>query len=182
MTQIKFNVPERLIAQSLGIPHGTLKARRNRGDLPAYCYLKYSYKVVMYSRAILNDWILDPTDTESADIAIEHHKISCLNIRGNLHSENDITFNAMTEFRFDTSETNAAKAIGISRWSLRDRRYSGEVPSYTYIRFGTKLIRYCVPLLADWAIDPSDLDAQLRAQSVFKNSRVSSPSNLPKAS
>jgi hypothetical protein len=82
----------------------------------------------------------------------------------------------MTDFRFDADEREAAKAIGIAPDTLKGMRIRGVIPSYTYTKFGYKLLRYCLPLLRDWQIDPTDTDAQARALEQLTESRIS---NLP---
>jgi hypothetical protein len=82
----------------------------------------------------------------------------------------------MIEFRFDTDERGAASEIGISPDTLKGMRIRGDIPPYCYTKFGYKLLRYCLPLLRDWQLDPNDLEAQTRAMEQLQNSRVS---NLP---
>ena len=82
----------------------------------------------------------------------------------------------MKDFSFDATEREAAIAIGISPDTLKNKRLRGEIPAYTYAKFGYKLLRYCLPLLRDWQLDPDDIEAQSRAMEQLQNSRVS---NLP---
>jgi hypothetical protein len=79
-------------------------------------------------------------------------------------------------FIFDTTEKDAAKTMGIATDTLKKRRLRGDVPTHTYTKIGYKTIRYCLPLLKDWQLDPEDLQAQARAIELLQNSR---PSNQP---
>ncbi len=79
-------------------------------------------------------------------------------------------------FNFDTSEKDAAQIIGLAHESLKKDRLSGKIPSHVYVKMGYKTIRYCLPLLRDWQLDPTDIEAQARAMEQLQNSRVS---NLP---
>ena len=83
----------------------------------------------------------------------------------------------MIELNFDTTERDAATALGISPDTLKAKRLSGVIPLHCYTKFGYKLLRYCLPLLQDWQIDPTDTAAQARANEQLQNSRVS---NLPR--
>lgn len=188
MGQLKYTLTERYTASALGINHGTLKDRRIRKVIPYFCYQKLSCGAVRYNLVVLKRWMSNPTDEKSNALGILHHKKAYL--RSAIGSpeacaivpKDLITIRktmAHQELRFDHSEKDTAAAIGISRWNLRDRRYSGEVPAWCYIRLGTKLIRYCLPLILDFYIDQNDTDAHARAQAVFQASRVSSPHNLP---
>jgi len=125
--------------------------------------------------------MLDPNDAEAAAIAKKHHKISSNFTYATMQPAKNTIETLMNhlDFKFDTTENAAAQAVGISHWSLREMRYSGKLPAYTYRRVGVKLIRYSMALLNDYFIDPLDLDAQARAQAVFEASRISSPHNLP---
>ena len=78
---------------------------------------------------------------------------------------------------FDTPEKEAAKVLGIAADTLKKKRLKGFIPSHLYTRIGYKLIRYCIPLLKDWQIDPDDIDAQARAIELVQDSR---PSNTPR--
>lgn len=80
------------------------------------------------------------------------------------------------EFRFDADERKAAEEIGVAQETLKGMRIRGIVPPYCYTKFGYKLLRYCLPLLRDWQLDPTDTAAQARAIEQLQNSRVS---NLP---
>ena len=80
---------------------------------------------------------------------------------------------------FDTSEKEAARTIGIAPDTLKRDRLDGKIPSYVYTKFGYKRIRYCLPLLRDWQLDPDDLQAQARAMQLIEDSR---PSNVPRKS
>jgi hypothetical protein len=82
-----------------------------------------------------------------------------------------------TELVFNASERAAAIVLGINVETLRKWRRSDKVPPHTYIKFGYKTIRYCIPLLRDWQLDPSDLNSQLRAIELIQESR---PSNTPR--
>jgi len=137
-----------------------------------------------FSLHILNQWILDPNDAEAAAIAKKHHAKASQNTCASVHTANNTPQNFMNnlnhlDFKFDTTEEDAARAVGISRWSLREKRYSGKLPSYTFRRVGVKLIRYSMALLNDYFIDTTDVAAHARAQAVFEASRISSPTNLP---
>jgi hypothetical protein len=79
-------------------------------------------------------------------------------------------------FDFNTTERAAAIAIGDAPNTLKKRRLRGDIPSYIYTKIGYKTIRYCLPLLRDWQLDPTDIEAQTRAMEQLQNSRVS---NLP---
>jgi hypothetical protein len=74
-----------------------------------------------------------------------------------------------SELVFNASEKEAAIPLGISFETLRKWRRSGKTPY--------KTIRYCIPLLRDWQIDPSDLKSQCRAIELIQESR---PSNTPR--
>lgn len=82
----------------------------------------------------------------------------------------------MIEFKFDADERQAAREIGIASDTLKAMRIRGEIPSHCFTKFGYKLLRYCLPLLRDWQLDPTDQAAQARAMEQLQNSRVS---NLP---
>jgi hypothetical protein len=69
----------------------------------------------------------------------------------------------MIEFKFDADEREAARAIGIAPETLKNMRIRGVIPPHCYTKFGYKLLRYCLPLLRDWQLDPTDLEAQTRA-------------------
>lgn len=79
----------------------------------------------------------------------------------------------MFELKFDADERLAAKEIGVAPDTLKAMRIRGEIPSYIYTKFGYKLLRYCLPLLRDWQLDPTDLAAQSRAMQMLADSRVS---------
>jgi hypothetical protein len=78
---------------------------------------------------------------------------------------------------FDTPEKEAAKVLGIAAETLKKKRLKGFIPPHLYTRIGYKLIRYCLPLLKDWQLDPEDLAAQARAIELVQDSR---PSNAPR--
>lgn len=188
MSLLKYTVTERYASKSLGINHGALISRRNRGTVPYFCYQKLSCGAVRYSMIVLKRYLSDPTDEKANARAVSHHKKSYWDsvkasseLGANVIKDNKNSINNIMpqEFSFTSSEKDAAAAIGISLYALRDRRISGTVPNYIFIRCGVKLIKYCIPLLVDWAIDPSDHEAHARAQAVFQASRVSSPHNLP---
>jgi hypothetical protein len=80
-------------------------------------------------------------------------------------------------FNFDTPEKTAAQALGIGIETLKKRRSSGEIPDYCWLKLGYRTVRYCLPLLQDWAIDSTDLEAQARAREALQATR---PSNLPR--
>jgi hypothetical protein len=80
-------------------------------------------------------------------------------------------------FNFDTPEKDAAKAIGIATDTLKKRRLKGDIPPHVYTKIGYKMLRYCLPLLKDWQLDPEDLSAQARAIELVQDSR---PSNVPR--
>lgn len=82
-----------------------------------------------------------------------------------------------SELVFNASEKEAAVPLGISFETLRKWRRSGKIPCHTYVKLGYKTIRYCIPLLRDWQIDPSDLKSQCRAIELIQESR---PSNTPR--
>lgn len=82
-----------------------------------------------------------------------------------------------SELLFDASEKEAAIPLGISFETLRKWRRTGKVPAHTYIKLGYKTIRYCIPLLRDWQLDPDDLNSQCRAIELIQESR---PSNTPR--
>lgn len=79
----------------------------------------------------------------------------------------------MIQLRFDADEREAAREIGIAPDTLKSMRIRGDIPRHCYTKFGYKLLRYCLPLLRDWQLDPSDLAAQARAMEQLQNSRVS---------
>jgi hypothetical protein len=83
----------------------------------------------------------------------------------------------LMNFNFDTPEKYAAKAIGIATDTLKKRRLKGDIPPHVYTKIGYKMIRYCLPLLKDWQLDPEDLAAQARAIELVQDSR---PSNAPR--
>lgn len=188
MTLLKYTATERYAASALGINHNTLISRRNRGTVPYFCFQKLSCGAIRYSMIVLKRYLSDPTDTKANAVAIAHHKKAYWDsvkvsseIGANVikDNKNSITNTMPQEFSFTASEKDAAAAIGISRYALRDRRIAGTVPNYVFIRCGVKLIKYCIPLLVDWALDPSDTLAIERAQAIFQASRISSPHNLP---
>ena len=185
--QLKYNVTERYAASTLGINHNTLISRRNRGIVPFFCYQKRSCGDIRYNLVVLKRYLLDPTNEKANALAISHHKRAywtsikaspklCVNLQQDINTPPE----AMTplDLLFDTSEKDMAAILGISRWSLRDRRQSGFVSEHCYIRFGTRLIRYNRSLTIDWSINPLDTLSQARALAVFEASRISSPSNL----
>jgi hypothetical protein len=83
----------------------------------------------------------------------------------------------MNTYCYDTKERQAAKAIGVSYETCKRWRLSGKIPPHTYTKSGYKVLRYCLPLLTDWQIDPTDLEAQARAREALQATR---PSNLPR--
>jgi hypothetical protein len=80
-------------------------------------------------------------------------------------------------FNFDTPEKDAAKAMGIATDTLKKRRLKGDIPPHVYTKIGYKMLRYCIPLLKDWQLDPDDMAAQARAIELVQDSR---PSNVPR--
>lgn len=82
-------------------------------------------------------------------------------------------------FNFDTPEREAAKTLGIAMDTLKRDRLEGKIPSYVFVKFGYKRVRYCLPLLRDWQLAPDDLAAQARAMQLIEESR---PSNAPRKS
>jgi hypothetical protein len=82
-----------------------------------------------------------------------------------------------SELLFNASEKEAAASLGVSDETLPKWRRSGKVPPHTYVKFGYKSVRYCIPLLRDWQLDPSDLNSQIRAIELIQESR---PSNTPR--
>jgi hypothetical protein len=80
-------------------------------------------------------------------------------------------------YQFNATRENAAAAIGISPETLRKWEQRGKIPSHVYTRLGYKTIRYCLQLLADWQIDPDDLQAQARAIEALNATR---PSQQPR--
>ena len=80
-------------------------------------------------------------------------------------------------FNFDTPEKDAAKAMGVATDTLKKRRLKGDIPPHVYTKIGYKMIRYCLPLLKDWQLDPDDIAAQARAIELVQDSR---PSNAPR--
>ena len=81
--------------------------------------------------------------------------------------------------QFDTPESKAAETLGVSPETLKTWRLGGKIPSHVYTKFSYKTLRYCLPLLKDWQLDPNDLQAQARAIELIQNSR---PSNAPRKS
>ena len=84
-----------------------------------------------------------------------------------------------TVFNFNTSEKEAAVAIGVNYQTLQRQRQSGKIPSYVFTKTGYKTVRYCLPLLRDWQIDPDDLEAHARAFDRLQSTRASSANFLP---
>jgi hypothetical protein len=82
---------------------------------------------------------------------------------------NDITF--------CSTEREAAAALGIGQYTAKRWRLDGKIPAHCYTKIGYKTVRYCLPLLRDWQLDPTDLQAQSRAIAVVQDSRIS---NAPK--
>ena len=89
------------------------------------------------------------------------------------------TTKRVSEFKFDTDEREAAKAIGVATDTLKGMRVRGEIPKYVYTKFSYKLLRYCVPLLQDWQLAPDDADAHARACDRLQSTRASSPNFSP---
>jgi hypothetical protein len=50
-------------------------------------------------------------------------------------------------FNFDTPEREAAKTLGIAMDTLKRDRLEGKIPSYVFVKFGHKRVRYCLPLV-----------------------------------
>jgi hypothetical protein len=80
-------------------------------------------------------------------------------------------------YQFNATRDDAAAAIGISPETLRKWEHRGKIPHHVYTRMGYKTVRYCLPLLADWQIDPDDLEAQTRAIEALNATR---PSQQPR--
>jgi hypothetical protein len=83
----------------------------------------------------------------------------------------------MSNLSFDATERIAAETLGISVETLRKWRRAGKVPSHVYAKSGYKFVRYCLPLLKDWQLDPDDLEARARAIELLQSQR---PSNAPR--
>ena len=77
------------------------------------------------------------------------------------------------DLNYNATETEAAAVLGVATDTLKNKRLRGDIPSHCYTKFGYKLLRYCIPLLRDWQLDPTDLDAQARAMGQLQDSRVS---------
>jgi hypothetical protein len=76
-------------------------------------------------------------------------------------------------YQFNSTRNEAAAAIGISPKTLRKWEQRGKISSHVYTRMGYKTVRYCIPLLTDWQIDPDDIEAQCRAIEALNATRPS---------
>jgi hypothetical protein len=81
--------------------------------------------------------------------------------------------------QFDAPESKAAETLGVSPETLKTWRLGGKIPSHVYAKFGYKTLRYCLPLLKDWQLNPDDIAAQQRA---IEQLNATLPSQLPKKS
>jgi hypothetical protein len=69
------------------------------------------------------------------------------------------------DLRFDSDEKRAAETIGISGSGLKQMRLRGRIPNFCYTKIGHRTIRYCLPLLQEWQLNPDDLEHQARLAS-----------------
>jgi hypothetical protein len=80
-------------------------------------------------------------------------------------------------YQFNASREQAGAAIGISPETVRKWEQQGKIPTYLYTKMSYKTVRYCLPLLTDWQIDPDNLELQARAIEALNATR---PSQQPR--
>lgn len=72
---------------------------------------------------------------------------------------------------FNGTPEQAIELLGITASTLKRWRQTGRLPAYLYTQHG-QTVRYCLPLLRDWHLNPKDLDAQARAIEMLQEQRV----------
>jgi len=66
------------------------------------------------------------------------------------------------ELLFNSSEKEAAEFMGVSVPGLKQRRLKGTIPSFCYTKIGYRTVRYCLPLLKQWQLNPNDAELHAR--------------------
>lgn len=80
-------------------------------------------------------------------------------------------------FNFNATRLQASRLLGISLETVKRWERNGKIPTHIYTKFGYKTVRYCLPLLQEWQLNPDDLEVQARSAA---NVATSLPSNQPR--
>lgn len=79
-------------------------------------------------------------------------------------------------FNFNATRLQAARLLGISIETVKRWERIKKIPTHVYAKFGYKTVRYCLPLLQEWQLNPEDKDVQIRSAAAVA---ASMPSNQP---
>jgi hypothetical protein len=90
-----------------------------------------------------------------------------------LRITNQRIFLKIMKIEFISLERDAAAALGLSPQTLKRWRLDGKIPAHVFVKIGYKIVRYSIPLLLDWQLDPDDLEAQSRAIAAIQAQRPS---------
>jgi hypothetical protein len=66
-------------------------------------------------------------------------------------------------FNFNANRLQASRLLGISIETVKKWEYTGKIPAHVYTKFGYKTVRYCLPLLQEWQLNPGDIEVQARS-------------------
>jgi hypothetical protein len=88
----------------------------------------------------------------------------------NLPKQVNMTFN------FNATRLQASRLLGISIETVKKWEYKAKIPAHCYTKFGYKTVRYCLPLLQEWQLNPDDIEVQTRSAAALA---ASMPSNQP---